>query len=51
MTLPSRLYAIVDPLDTGRDPIAITRAMLAGGARLLQLRLKRLASGVATSRS
>ncbi len=42
MTLPSRLYAIVDPLDTGRDPIALTRAMLAGGARLLQLRLKRV---------
>lgn len=45
MTLPSRLYAIVDPLDTGRDPIALTRAMLAGGARLLQLRLKRPATG------
>ena len=35
-----RLYAIVDPLDTGRDPIALARAMLAGGARLLQLRCK-----------
>lgn len=44
MTLPSRLYAIVDPLDTGRDPIALTRAMLAGGARLLQLRLKAAAT-------
>lgn len=44
MTLPSRLYAIVDPLDTGRDPLALTRAMLAGGARLLQLRLKRPAT-------
>ena len=40
-TLPSRLYAIVDPLDTGRDPVVLARAMLAGGARLLQLRLKR----------
>jgi thiamine-phosphate pyrophosphorylase len=38
--LPSRLYVIVDPLDTGRDPLALTRAVLAGGARLLQLRLK-----------
>jgi thiamine-phosphate pyrophosphorylase len=45
VTLPSRLYAIVDPLETGRDPIALTRAMLAGGARLLQLRLKRVATG------
>jgi len=34
------LYAIVDPLDTGRDPIDLARAMLAGGARTLQLRLK-----------
>ncbi|HWP64425.1 MAG TPA: thiamine phosphate synthase [Candidatus Limnocylindria bacterium] len=34
------LYAIVDPLDTGRDPVALARALLAGGARLLQLRLK-----------
>ena len=45
MTLPSRLYLIVDPLDTGRDPVALTRAMLAGGARLLQLRLKHATSG------
>jgi thiamine-phosphate pyrophosphorylase len=50
--LPSRLYLIVDPLDTGRDPLVLARAMLAGGARLLQLRLKRdpqgrpLATGV-----
>jgi thiamine-phosphate pyrophosphorylase len=34
------LYAIVDPLDTGRDPVALAGALLAGGARLLQLRLK-----------
>ncbi len=39
MTLPP-LYAIVDPLDTGRSPVALAEAMLAGGARLLQLRLK-----------
>ena len=45
MTLPSRLYAIVDPLDTGRDPLELARAMLAGGARLLQLRLKHVATG------
>jgi thiamine-phosphate pyrophosphorylase len=35
-----RLYAIVDPLDTGRDPVALATDLLAGGARLLQLRLK-----------
>jgi thiamine-phosphate pyrophosphorylase len=34
------LYAIVDPLDTGRDPVDLARDMLAGGAPLLQLRLK-----------
>jgi len=35
-----RLYAIVDPLDTGRDPVALAEMMLAAGARLLQLRRK-----------
>lgn len=35
-----RLYAIVDPLTTGHDPVALGEAMLAGGARCLQLRLK-----------
>ena len=31
---PARpLYAIVDPLDTGRDPVTLGRALLAGGAR------------------
>ena len=45
MTLPSRLYVIVDPLDTGRDPVALARGALAGGARLLQLRQKRVATG------
>lgn len=39
MILPP-LYAIVDPLDTGRDPVALARALLAGGASFLQLRLK-----------
>jgi thiamine-phosphate diphosphorylase len=34
------LYAIVDPLDTGRTPQDLADAYLAGGARLLQLRLK-----------
>ena len=34
------LYAIVDPLDTGRDPVDLAAALLAGGARVLQLRLK-----------
>lgn len=45
MILPSRVYFIVDPLDTGRDPVALARAMLAGGARILQLRLKNVATG------
>jgi thiamine-phosphate pyrophosphorylase len=35
-----RLYAIVDPLDTGRSPAALAEALLAGGARCLQLRWK-----------
>ena len=39
MRLPP-LYAIVDPLDTGRDPAALAAALLAGGARLVQLRWK-----------
>jgi thiamine-phosphate pyrophosphorylase len=39
MRLPP-LYAIVDPLDTGRSPEALAAALLAGGARLLQLRMK-----------
>ena len=38
MRLPA-LYAIVDPLDTGRDPVCLAECLLAGGARLLQLRL------------
>lgn len=39
LRLPA-LYAIVDPLDTGRTPTDLADAYLAGGARLLQLRLK-----------
>jgi thiamine-phosphate diphosphorylase len=39
VTLPP-LYAIVDPLDTGRDAVWLAERCLAGGARLLQLRLK-----------
>ncbi len=34
------LYAIVDPLATGRDPVTLGLALLEGGARCLQLRLK-----------
>jgi thiamine-phosphate pyrophosphorylase len=49
MILPSRVYFIVDPLDTGRDPVALAEAMLAGGARVLQLRLKRVATGALTA--
>ena len=42
MSLPPlpALYVIVDPLDTGHTPLALALAYLAGGARLLQLRLK-----------
>ena len=36
--LLSPLYAIADPLDTGRDPVALAAALLRGGARLVQLR-------------
>jgi thiamine-phosphate pyrophosphorylase len=39
MRLPA-LYAIVDPLDTDREPVSLARALLAGGARCLQLRWK-----------
>jgi thiamine-phosphate diphosphorylase len=38
------LYAIVDPLDSDRTPAALAEAYLAGGARLLQLRLKAAAA-------
>ncbi|TMA81668.1 MAG: thiamine phosphate synthase [Deltaproteobacteria bacterium] len=45
MKLPSRVYFIVDPLDTGRDPVVLAEAMLAAGARLVQLRLKSVPTG------
>ena len=38
------LYAIVDPLDTGRTPADLAAAYLAGGTQLLQLRLKGVSS-------
>lgn len=38
--LPSRFYGIVDEAGA-RDPVELARLMLEGGARLLQLRLKR----------
>ncbi|MBI2346958.1 MAG: thiamine phosphate synthase [Deltaproteobacteria bacterium] len=42
MTSPiTGLYAIIDPVQTpDRDPIALARELLAGGCRLLQLRVK-----------
>jgi len=43
LRLPA-LYAIVDPLDTARSPEELATALLAGGARLLQLRLKQATS-------
>jgi thiamine-phosphate pyrophosphorylase len=44
LTRTRGLYAIVDPTScSGRDPIDVTRAILAGGCALLQLRAKLLA--------
>ncbi len=44
--LPSRLYAIVDPDASGsRSVDAVAREVLAGGGRLLQLRMKGCGSG------
>lgn len=43
--LPSPLYAILEPsLTKGRSPTAILQALLKGGAGLVQLRAKELAS-------
>jgi thiamine-phosphate pyrophosphorylase len=43
--LPSPLYAILEPsLTKGRSPTAILQALLKGGAGLVQLRTKELAS-------
>jgi thiamine-phosphate pyrophosphorylase len=38
---PSRLYAIADPGEAGRDPVELTRQLLLGGAAIVQLRWKR----------
>lgn len=43
--LPSRLYAIADPGEDDRDPVDLARRLLEGGARIVQLRDKRRASG------
>src|ERR1700730_4020683 len=43
MTLPSHFYAIVDPI-AGHDPIDLARIMLEAGARIMQLRLKNVAT-------
>jgi thiamine-phosphate pyrophosphorylase len=43
--LPSRLYAIADPGESGHDPVELTRRLLAGGASVIQLRWKHAASG------
>ncbi len=43
--LPSRLYAIADPEVGGREVVAIVDDLLAGGARVVQLRCKSLAAG------
>jgi thiamine-phosphate pyrophosphorylase len=43
--LPSRLYAIADPDAAGCDVVDLFRQMLAGGARVVQLRWKGAAAG------
>lgn len=43
MLLPSSFYAIVDTAG-GHDPVELARLLLAGGARVLQLRLKQAGS-------
>lgn len=45
-SFPARLYPIIDPLDQPADTcVALARAVLSGGAPLIQLRLKRTATG------
>ena len=39
MKLPSRFYAIVDPL-AGHDPVELAETLVSSGVRILQLRLK-----------
>ncbi len=41
MKLPSHFYAMVDPL-AGHDPVDLASLMLEAGARVLQLRLKKV---------
>jgi thiamine-phosphate pyrophosphorylase len=43
--LPSRLYAIADPAAADRDVVDLLRQMLAGGARVVQMRWKGAAAG------
>ena len=43
MKIPSHFYAIVDPI-AGHDPVDLARAMLEAGARVMQLRLKNVAT-------
>ncbi len=43
MKLPSHFYAIVDPI-AGHDPVELARTMLEAGARIMQLRLKNVAT-------
>jgi thiamine-phosphate pyrophosphorylase len=42
---PSRLYAIADPGEAGRDPVELTRQLLLGGAAVVQLRWKHAPTG------
>jgi thiamine-phosphate pyrophosphorylase len=50
--LPSHFYAIVDPIG-GHDPVNLARTMLDAGVRIMQLRLKNVATRdfLAASRS
>ena len=43
MKLTSHFYAIVDPI-AGHDPVELARTMLEAGARIMQLRLKNVAT-------
>ncbi len=43
-SLPSRIYAIADSGGTGRDVVDLAGQLLAGGARILQLRWKTASS-------
>lgn len=43
MKLPSHFYAIVDPV-AGHEPVALARTMLDAGVRIMQLRLKNVAT-------